>query len=504
MSNHTIVDIIDITKTFGNVVANENVNLTLDKGEIHAILGENGAGKSTLMNMLSGIYTPDSGAICINNQQVRFKSPMDAISEGIGMIHQHFKLVNVFTALENIIAGQKGNFILDKKESKEKVKAIMEDIGLEMNLDKCIFDMSISEKQTIEIIKVLYRGGNILILDEPTAVLTPQETQKLFGLLRKMKKNGCTIVIITHKLNEVMEISDKVTVLRGGKTIKTVETQETTPKELTELMVGKAVTLEIERNEVRKKETLLEIENVTLTDANKVNVLKDINFTLNSGEILGIAGIAGSGQKELCEVLAGLIQVDEGSILYKGRALDDPSKEDIRIGFVPEDRLGMGLIPGMDIVDNLLLKDYKNDKGFILKKKSVIQKAKYLVEKLEIKCPDVEKYAVKILSGGNIQKVLIGREIDANPDVLITAYPVRGLDIGASFTIYDLLNKQKEQGVGIVFVGEDLDVLLGISDRILVLCEGQVMGIVDARSITKEAIGLLMAGSALEEVTKYA
>ncbi|TCT16742.1 nucleoside ABC transporter ATP-binding protein [Natranaerovirga pectinivora] len=509
MCEQEVVRIKDITKVFGNVIANENVNLTLKKGEIHAILGENGAGKSTLMNMLSGIYTPDSGSIFINGEEIKFRSPMESIKNGIGMIHQHFKLVNVFTALDNIIAGKNGKILIRKKEAKKNVMKLMEEIGLDMNLDKSIYEMSISEKQTVEIIKALFRGGNILILDEPTAVLTPQETVKLFDLLKKMKEKGCTIVIITHKLNEVMDISDVVTILRHGKTIKTVKTIDTSPKELTDLMVGKKVVLEIERKSVEKQEEILKVDNITLKDINKVKRLDNITFALKSGEILGIAGVAGSGQKELCEVLAGLIQVDEGEITYKGDKITGLSpreqyNKNIRIGFVPEDRLGMGLIPSMDIVENLLLKEYQKEKGYLIKKKPIIKKAKKLVDKLEIKCPGIKDYPVKILSGGNIQKVLIGREIDAQPDILITAYPVRGLDIGASFTIYDLLNEEKSKGVGIIFVGEDLDILLSLADRILVLCQGKVMGIVDAKKVSKEEIGWLMAGEVLEEAIQHA
>lgn len=504
MKTQEVIRIEDITKVFGDVIANKNVNLTLNKGEIHAILGENGAGKSTLMNMLSGIYKPDGGSIYIRGKETRFRSPMEAIDQGIGMIHQHFKLVNVFSALENIVAGNKGGKLINKNALKKEIRVITDDLGLEIDLDKDVYHMSVSEKQTVEIIKVLYRGGNIIILDEPTAVLTPQETEKLFRMLKNMKERGCAVVIITHKLNEVMEISDRVTVLRKGETITTVNTADTTPKELTDLMVGKTVDLKIERTSVENKKTILKAENITVKNIENINVLNHVTFDLFGGEILGIAGIAGSGQKELCEVLAGLIKVNNGNITYKGEDITGLSPKEqynknIRIGFVPEDRLGMGLIPTMDIVDNLVLKNYQNQKGQFIKRKPIIEKAEELVNQLEIKCPGIHNHAIRVLSGGNIQKVLIGREIDSNPDVLITAYPVRGLDIGASHTIYDLLNEQKQKGSGVIFVGEDLDVLLSLCDRIMVLSEGKVTGIVDAHKVTKEQIGLMMAGETLEE-----
>lgn len=503
METKEVIRIENITKSFGSVIANENVNLTIRQGEIHAILGENGAGKSTLMNMLSGIYCPDSGSIYIRGKEISFRSPMDAIEKGIGMIHQHFKLVNVFTARENIIAGEKGHFLLSPKKLSKQIQEITNEIGLDIDLDKKVYNMSVSEKQTIEILKVLYRGGDILILDEPTAVLTPQETQKLFAILRSMKNRGCAVVIITHKLHEVMDISDQVTVLRKGRTITTVTTKDTNPKELTDLMVGESVELTIERKMVEKKEPALKVENLIIKDMEKVPIVNNVSFTLYGGEILGVAGIAGSGQKELCEAIAGLQKVEGGSILYKDENITGISprehyKRNIRIGFVPEDRLGMGLLPSMDIVDNLVLRGYQKQRGLGLHRKPSASKARSLVESLQIKCPGIN-HPIKILSGGNIQKVLLGREIDSEPEVLITAYPVRGLDIGASHTVYDLLNEQKEKGVGVLFIGEDLDVLLALCDRILVLCDGKVTGLVEAKATTKEDLGWMMAGGKEEE-----
>ncbi|MCG8499127.1 MAG: ABC transporter ATP-binding protein [Firmicutes bacterium] len=503
MDRSIFIQMNEISKTFGTIRANHNINLTVCQGEVHALLGENGAGKSTLMNMLSGIYSPDSGSIFIHGKEVHFTSPKESIAMGIGMIHQHFKLVDVLTAKENIILGQKGNFFVNQKKLAQQIRQISQKFGLEIEPDKKIYDMSVGEKQTVEIVKVLYRGADILILDEPTAVLTPQETRKLFQIINKMKEEGCAVIIITHKLHEVMEIADKITVLRKGETVGTVNKSDTTPKALTDLMVGRSVDLSIERVAVEKKERLLQVEHLTVQDSEKVHVLDDVSFTLSTGEILGVAGVAGSGQKELCESIAGLCTVQRGDIVYNGENIvgetpRDIIKRGISMSFVPEDRLGMGLVASMDIVDNLILKEYQNQKGLFIYRKPVKKKAKQIIQRLDIQTPGVH-HPVKQLSGGNIQKVLLGREIDSGPQLLITAYPVRGLDIGASHVIYDLLNEQKQKDVGILFVGEDLDVLLELSDRIMVLCEGKITGIVDAKSATKEQIGLLMGGAALAE-----
>ena len=498
MNSNIFVEMKNISKIFGSVKANQNVNLTVKQGEVHALLGENGAGKSTLMNMLSGIYSPDGGSIFIHGKEVKFNSPKDSIKMGIGMIHQHYRLVDVLTAKENIILGQKGRFFIKEKKLSKEIKDISRKFDLQIDPDKKIYDMSVGEKQNVEIFKVLYRGADILILDEPTAVLTPQETKKLFKIINNMKKQGCAVIIITHKLNEVMEISDRVTILRKGETIKTVETKSSTPKILTDLMVGKSTDLSIERVETKKTKSILSIKNLVAEDREKVEVLKDISFELKAGEILGVAGVSGSGQKELCEAIAGLYPVTNGSITYMdenivGKTPRQIIKKGISMSFIPEDRLGMGLVASMDMVDNLILKTYLNQKGFIINRKPAEEQAKLLIKKLEIKTPGID-HPIKQLSGGNIQKVLLGREIELNPQVLITAYPVRGLDIGASHTIYDLLNEQKKKGVGVLFIGEDLDVLMALSDRIMVLCDGEIQGIVEASKITKEEIGLMMAG----------
>ena len=495
------IELRNISKSFGSIVANKNVNLEVKKGEILSILGENGSGKTTLMNMISGIYFPDEGQIFIDGKEVVIKSPKDAFDYKIGMIHQHFKLVDVFSATENIVLGLKEDQKFDIKASAAKIKQISEQYGFEIDLQKKIYDMSVSEKQTVEIIKVLYRGADILILDEPTAVLTPQETKQLFEVLRRMKKDGKSIIIITHKLHEVLSISDRVTVLRKGEYIGTVETKDATEKSLTEMMVGKKISLNIERSEPKNVAPRIVVENLSCKSREGVKVLDNVSFTANAGEILGIAGIAGSGQRELLEAIAGLQKVDEGDIFYNNPKTGN--KEDlrdktpvqirdlgVRLSFVPEDRLGMGLVGSMDIVDNMMLRSYRKGK-FFLKRKQPKELANRIIEDLEVVTPSAST-PVRKLSGGNVQKVLVGREIAAAPTVFMAAYPVRGLDINSSYLIYNLLNEQKEKGVAVIFVGEDLDVLLELCDKIMVIGSGKVTGFVDGRTTTKEEIGILM------------
>lgn len=496
------IEMKNITKCFGKVVANNNINLEVHGGEIHALLGENGAGKSTLMNMLSGVYTPDSGSIFIHGVEKKFTSPKDAISSGIGMIYQHFKLVETMTAVENIMLGQKGKLFLDKKKNVKKIKEIIDKFGLEVNLDKNVYDMSVGEKQNLEILKVLYRGANILILDEPTAVFTPQESEKLFRIMDKMRIEGCGVIFITHKMDEVMAMADRITVLRKGETIKTVNKVDSSPKELTELMVGRSVDLSIRKIESNKGEKILKIEKLKVINEEKLEVIKDISFSVSSGEILGVAGIAGSGQKELCEAIAGIQKVQSGEIYFQGENIVGKNAREIitkgiSMSFIPEDRLGMGLVGSMDMVDNLLLKAYQNQKGLFVKRKPVAEKAENMVKKLEIKTPSIN-YPIRYLSGGNIQKILLGRELSLYPKLLIMAYPVRGLDINTCYTIYDLINEEKEKGNSVMYIGEDLDVLIELCDRIMVMYNGEVTGIVDTKNITKEDIGMLMVGNKIE------
>ena len=563
MSKPIALETRGVTKRFGSVVANNSVDIDVYRGEILAILGENGCGKTTLMNMIAGIYYPDSGSILVNGQEVVIRSPKDAFRHGIGMIHQHFKLVDLFTAAENIVLGVNDGKKFNIKEVNRRVAEIAEKYGFHVDPKKKIYEMSVSEKQTVEILKVLYRGADILILDEPSAVLTPQETDRLFDVLRRMREDGKSILIITHKLHEVMAISDRVAVLRKGEHIATVETAETNPAALTEMMVGKKVELNIDRPWPHDVRDRLVIKGLSMTDAEGVKILDDITFTAKAGEILGIAGIAGSGQRELLESIAGLHHLQDGSITYynpkqdkpitfyhksfervmelagegmlryadgreftgkdkNGKALSKKAicaqveageilfKQDeminlrektplqirelgVRLSFVPEDRLGMGLVGNMDIVDNMMLRSYRRGQSVFVDRKKPGDLAHTIVHDLEVVTPSTHT-PVRRLSGGNVQKVLVGREIAAAPTVLMAAYPVRGLDINSSYTIYNLLTEQKESGVAVIFVGEDLDVLVELCDRIMVLCAGRVTGVLDARSTTKEEIGLLMTG----------
>ena len=556
MQKKIAVSMRGITKRFGSVVANNSVDLDVYQGEILAVLGENGCGKTTLMNMLAGIYYPDEGQIFVDGREVVIRSPKDAYALKIGMVHQHFKLVDLFTASENVVLGLKEEGRYNLKKVNEQVAEIAEKYGFHIEPQKRIYDMSVSEKQTVEIIKMLYRGADILILDEPTAVLTPQEITRLFDVLRRMKADGKSIIIITHKLHEVLSVSDRVAILRKGERVGTVETAQTSESELTEMMVGKKVSLNIERNAPVNASPRLLVRSLTTKSEDGRSAVRDVSFTVNGGEIFGIAGIAGSGQKELLEAIAGLQPVESGEIKFINPKKDRPVtfyhkslkrvveladknafhdgegkpvsfkgmtraeirrrvnhgdvlfREDevlslrdktplqirslgIHLSFVPEDRLGMGLVGGMGITDNMMLRSYrKGHAGFVDRKKPRRQ-AEEIIRELEVITPGVN-VPVRRLSGGNIQKVLLGREIAFTPKLLMAAYPVRGLDINSSYIIYNLLNRQKKNGVAVIFVGEDLDVLLELCDRIMVINSGAVTGIVDARTATKEEIGLLM------------
>ncbi|MCF0237976.1 MAG: ABC transporter ATP-binding protein [Sphaerochaetaceae bacterium] len=492
------IELNSITKRFGDVVANDSISLEINRGEILCILGENGSGKTTLMNMLSGIYQPDEGTIYANGLPISIRSPHDAYNFGIGMIHQHYHLVDVFTAAQNIVLG------LDEKMDlgavNEKVLDICNKYGFSIDPKKKVYDMSVSQKQTVEIVKVLYRGAEVLILDEPTAVLTPQETDKLFAVLKNMKEDNKAIILITHKLAEVMAVSDKVAILRKGKYEGTVETSSTSPQQLTDLMVGRSVTLNIERPIYDKIEDKLVIKNLTVIDNEGVEKLKNVSFTAKTGEILGVAGVAGSGQKELLESLTGLYPIKEGSIKFlkdkdeielRGKTPKQIREIGVGMGFVPEDRLGMGLVGSMGMTSNMMLRSWRQGKGPFFRKAEPEELANRVWKDLEVVTPST-KFPVRKMSGGNIQKVLVGREIASAPPVLLTAYAVRGLDINTSYAIYNLLTEQKMKGSAVLYVGEELDVLLELCDRILVLCDGQVSGIVDARTTTKEEIGYMM------------
>ena len=570
----------NITKTFGEVVANDSISFSIRKGEVLAILGENGSGKTTLLNVLGGIYRQDKGKIFINNEEVSILSPKDAYAYGIGMVHQHYQLVEAFTAIENVVLGlgrkellkiydrfeeepvTKGFRHTRLKDSAKHVLAMCERYGFVFNANKTVSDMPVAEKQTLEIIKALFRGVDTLILDEPTAVLTPQETQHLFHVVDNMRKDGKTIIIITHKLNEVMQISDRVVIMRRGKYIDTVETKGADEVSLAEMMVGKQIDLDIHRSDIPTTGRRLVVEHLSVRNREGRLALDDANFILYGSEILGVAGVSGSGQRELLEAISGLARDKEGKLIFhnpkKGRpvttyhkdlkqirALSEQGKfcfkdgspcnlyqrsdkelaelvnngdivfyDDeimdvtnkkpielrnlgIKLSFVPEDRLGMGLVGGMDVIDNMLLRSYRKGKGRLLHKEKSTNLAQRVVEELEVKTPSLHT-EVSQLSGGNIQKILVGREISSSPKILMVAYPVRGLDINSSYAIYRLLDEQKQAGTAILYVGEDLDAMIALTDRILVLCDGKVTGIVDSRNITKEEIGLLMSGKSLK------
>ena len=499
------IQLKNVTKTFGaKVIANNNVSMGIRKGEILALLGENGSGKTTLMNMIAGIYYPDAGQILVNGQPAEIRSPKDAFNLGIGMIHQHFKLIDVFTAVENVALGLESSEKYDLKEIRKKTQAICDKYHFELDLDQKVYEMSVSQKQTLEIIKVLYRGADILILDEPTAVLTPQETAKLFQVIRNMKADNKSVIIITHKLHEVLDISDRVTILRKGEYIDTVDTNTATESSLTEMMVGQKVELNIERSMPVNPIKRLCVDHLTIYNNDHVKILDDVCFEAFSGEILGIAGISGNGQKELLEAIAGLQYPAQGSSIR----FFEPGKEDqpmqvvgqtakairdagIHLAFVPEDRLGMGLVGTMGMTDNMMLKSYGKDTSFFMDRKQPKELAEKVMKELGVVTPSINT-PVSRLSGGNVQKVLVGREIAEEPSVLMTAYAVRGLDINTSYTIYNLLNKEKERGAAVLYVGEDLDILIDLCDRVLVLCGGKVNGIVDGRTTTKEEVGMLM------------
>lgn len=506
MSEHYAIEMRGITKSFGSVIANNGVNLNVKQGEILALLGENGSGKTTLMNMLSGIYKPDSGSIFVDGNEVSIDSPEDAKRLGIGMVHQHFKLVDVFSAADNIWVGKEKAGLTLKKDRYAEIEEMAHKFGFDIDPRKKVYNMAVSEKQTLEIIKVLYYGAKIIILDEPTAVLTVQEIDKLFGVLRRMRDEGHAIIIITHKLNEVLDISDRVAILRKGEYITTVDTAKTNEQELTEWMVGHKVDLNIDRPVVEKTRPLLELRDVSIRNDEGAIAIDSVNFYIRGGEILGVAGIAGCGQKELCEAIAGLRPIENGQMIHKGdNIVGLPPKaiqeKGISMSFIPEDRLGMGLAPSLSITDNMILKNYADTKGPFVDRKMGRADAEQIIRELEIVTPSTET-PVRRLSGGNVQKVLLGREIKVGPNVIVTAYPVRGLDINSSYAIYNILNRQKESGVGILFVGEDLDVMIALCDKIMVLCHGKVMGVVHAHKTTKEELGLMMTG-ALDLTDKY-
>lgn len=502
------IEMTDITKRFPGVVANDHVSFGVRAGEIHALLGENGAGKSTLMNILSGFYQPDEGKITIDGHPCSFISPKAAIDAGIGMIHQHFHLIEAFTVAENILLGDNRlGAGYNKRKAEAMVAQLANQFSMQIDPSARIWQLSVSERQTVEILKVLSRKANILVLDEPTAVLTPQEARRLFDTLKKMAHEGCAVIIITHKLAEVCEIANRVTILRKGSTVATLDGDRINYRELSQLLMGDYKEAALQPTGL-PGEVLLEATKITVAGDKKTLALQEVSFTVNKGEILGVAGVSGNGQRELSEALAGLRYPAEGRLWLEGRDITGLSiRKRIAegISFVPEDRLGTGLVSNMNIAENLLLRSYREKKaarfGF-LRFKAQEKRAAGLVEKYAISVAST-KNPVRLMSGGNLQKLLLARELESNPRLLITVYPVRGLDVHAAEGIFAMLTQLREKGTGVVLVGEDIDSLLQYCDRIMVLYRGRCMGITARADTNATEIGMMMMGTPLEEVRRY-
>lgn len=500
-----LLEMKNITKIFAGIKANDNVNLTLYPGEIHALLGENGAGKSTLMNILTGIYKPTYGQIYFKGNKVSFKSPKKAVELGIGMVHQHFRLIPTLTVTENILLGsedKENRFFVNEDKLNSKVAQYSEDFGLEINPKAKVWQLSVGEQQRVEIVKLLYRGTELMILDEPSAVLTPEESENMFMVLRKMANHGKSVVFISHKMNEVMEHADRITVLRNGTSITTVMKKDTTKEELTELMMGQARQQHPLGEKKSVGEEILRLKNISVKNDMGIVGLSDVDITLHKNEIFGIAGVAGNGQNLLAEVITGLRNVESGTIEYKG---NDITKASIRkridngIAFIPEDRIHTGLVASMDMAENFLLKMSNSPKysrhGILLSKK-VRQRTQEIVKEFAVKNAGL-KYPVSMMSGGNQQKLIIGRELDNNPDLIIAAYPVRGLDIGTTDSIRNILLQARNEGKAILLISEDLDELLQLCDTIGVLCSGRLQDTLKREDATYEKIGKLMTGEAV-------
>ncbi|GIP29234.1 heme ABC transporter ATP-binding protein [Paenibacillus sp. J23TS9] len=498
-----VVELKQITKRFPGIVANDSISLKLHKGEIHALLGENGAGKSTLMNIVFGLYQPDEGGIEVNGEPVMIDSPNKAIELGIGMVHQHFKLVQPFTVTENIVLGmepKKMGVHLDYKTSVAKIKKLSDQYGLKVNPNAKIQDISVGMQQRVEILKTLYRGADILIFDEPTAVLTPQEISELMGIMKRLVEEGKSIILITHKLKEIMQISDTVTIIRRGKVIDTLKTAETNPNELAEKMVGRSVSFKVDKKPATPKETVLEVKNLTLKNKDGIAVLDGLNLNVRAGEILGIAGVDGNGQSELIEALTGLSHVDSGIIELKGKDITNKNPRHITesgVSHIPEDRHKHGLVLDFSMSENMVLETYYQspyNKGGFLNKNAIDKQASRLIEHFDVRTPSIETKA-RSLSGGNQQKAIIAREIDKNPDLLIAAQPTRGLDVGAIEFVQKQLVAQRDQGKAVLLISFELDEIINVSDRIAVIYEGQIVGEVLPEQTNDQELGLMMAGS---------
>lgn len=501
-----ILEMKGITKTFGSVTANENVDLTLYPGEIHALLGENGAGKSTLMNVLNGIYRPNSGEILHKGKKVTIRSPKHAVDMGIGMVHQHFRLIPTLTAAENVFLYMpKCNLVLKKKEMEEQIRKWSEEFHLEVEPSALIWQLSVGEQQRVEIVKLLSRGAEILILDEPSAVLTAQEAKEMFRVLRSMADSGKSVVVISHKMNEVMEFADRITVLKGGKVEDTMVAADATVERLTRAVVGERE-LKPHKNEggSRQENVVLDVKDLSVKNDRELMAVKNLSIQIHAGEIFGIAGVAGNGQKELAEAIAGLRKAETGAIILNGEDVTGQNAKariKKRIGFIPEDRLSMGLVPGMTMEENRILKEFDTDrfsKHHILKKKIIKETMLKEISQYEIKTAG-EKSPVSLMSGGNQQKLLVAREIGGDPALLIAVYPSRGLDIGAAEAIHEILLEQCKKGVAVLLVSEELDELFQMADRIGVLCSGKLMATLEKKDADYDTIGRLMSGERYEK-----
>ena len=501
-----ILEMKGITKTFGSVTANENVDLTLYPGEIHALLGENGAGKSTLMNVLNGIYRPNSGEILYKGKKVTIRSPKHAVDMGIGMVHQHFRLIPTLTAAENVFLYMpKCNLVLKKKEMEEQIRKWSEEFHLEVEPSALIWQLSVGEQQRVEIVKLLSRGAEILILDEPSAVLTAQEAKEMFRVLRSMADSGKSVVVISHKMNEVMEFADRITVLKGGKVEDTMVAADATVERLTRAVVGERE-LKPHKNEggSRQENVVLDVKDLSVKNDRELMAVKNLSLQIHAGEIFGIAGVAGNGQKELAEAIAGLRKAETGAIVLNGEDVTGQNAKariKKRIGFIPEDRLSMGLVPGMTMEENRILKEFDTDrfsKHHILKRKVIKETVQDEISRYEIKTAG-EKSPVSLMSGGNQQKLLVAREIGGDPTLLIAVYPSRGLDIGAAEAIHEILLEQCKKGVAVLLVSEELDELFQMADRIGVLCSGELMATLEKKEADYDTIGRLMSGERYEK-----
>ncbi len=496
------VNMKNITKTFPGVVANDSVDFQLAHGEIHALLGENGAGKTTLMNCLYGMYKADKGQILINDKQVEITTPNDAIEHGVGMVHQHFMLVPPFTVAENIVLGSEPtkNAMINRKKAIKEVEELSDRYGLNVDPKAKVRDISVGMQQRVEILKTLYRGADILILDEPTAVLTPQEVEELVDIMESLTNEGKSIIFITHKLKEVKMISDRVTVIRSGKVIDTVKTTEASQNKLAKMMVGREVLLEVDKKPAEPGEVILEVDNIYAQNDRDLPALRGTSFKVKKGEILGIAGVDGNGQSELTEVLTGLREFKKGTIELKGEKIKNFSTKEIfeaGVSHIPEDRQKRGLIMDYTLFENLILGNHYRPpyaKGKNMNYKKIKEESRKLIKEFDIRTPG-EEVKVKSLSGGNQQKVILAREFNRNPDILIAAQPTRGVDVGAIEFIHNRLIEQRDAGKAVLLLSLELDEILSLSDRIAVIYEGQIVDILAREKATEEKLGLLMAGA---------